>query len=186
MNTSDVLVFRPVTTADCESLATLINQSYRSELACQGWTNENELIEGLRTNAHALTTMIDTHHSIFLIFFDQNEQILIGCIFLQYKPETNAAYLSLFAVRPDLQNRGYGKFILSTAEEYCQREWNADYIELKVIVQRSELIAYYNRRGYFETGQCQPLIPASTSRLKRDDIHTCFMRKSLKPGEEKH
>lgn len=184
MNTSDVLISRLAKATDCKLLAGLINQSYRSEFACQGWTNENELIEGLRTNADFLMKIIDAIHSIILVFFDQNEQILTGCVCLQYKPETKTVHLCLFAVRPDLQNKGYGKLILSTAEQYCQRQWDADSIELKVIVQRAELIAYYHRRGYIETGQRQPFNPASASRVKRDDLATCAMRKSLKPTEE--
>ena len=108
-----------------------------------------------------------------MIFFDQNEQTLIGCICLQYKPETKTIYLVLFAVCPDVQNREYGKLILSTAEQHCQRQWSANSIELNAIVQRAELIAYYYRRGYTETNQRQPFNPASASRLKRDDLATC-------------
>ena len=42
--TSDPLVYRVATKADCDSLVTLINSSYRGELSRQGWTNENKLL----------------------------------------------------------------------------------------------------------------------------------------------
>jgi hypothetical protein len=41
---SDPLACRIATTADCDSLATLINSSYRGELAHQSWTNENDIV----------------------------------------------------------------------------------------------------------------------------------------------
>jgi ribosomal protein S18 acetylase RimI-like enzyme len=185
MNASDLLISRLATTADCESLAVLINNSYRSELACQGWTNENDLIDGLRTNVDDLQKIINATKSIILIFFDQTKQILIGCIHLQDKSEIKTAYLGMLAVRPDLQTRGYGKFILSVAEKYSISKWNVDYTELKVIIQRTELIDYYNRRGYTEVGQHQPFQPSAFGYPKRDDLELCTMRKFVKMSEEK-
>jgi ribosomal protein S18 acetylase RimI-like enzyme len=183
MNASDLLISRLATTADCESLAVLINNSYRSELACQGWTNENDLIDGLRTNVDDLQKIINATKSIILIFFDQTKQILIGCIHLQDKSEIKTAYLGMLAVRPDLQGRGYGKFILSVAENYARRKYNVDYIELTVLIERRELIAYYNRRGYTETGQHRSFHPSSICHPKRDDLQICTMRKFVKMDE---
>ena len=53
---------------------------------------------------------------------------------------------------PDFQSRGYGKFILSVAENYAVNIWDVEYAELNVMIQRPELMSYYNRRGYIDTG----------------------------------
>lgn len=185
MNDSDLLTYRVATAEDCDSLSILINNSYRSDLACQGWTNENELMEGSRTNSDSLHNIINETKSIILVFFDKTEQILTGCVHLKHKSETNTAYLGMLVVRPDLQTRGYGKFIMSVAEKYSRTKWNIEYIELTAIIQRPELISYYNRRGYTDTGEHKPFQPSASSHFKRDDLELCTMRKCLKINEEK-
>jgi hypothetical protein len=90
-------------------------------------------------------------------------------------------------VRPDLQARGYGKFILSTVENYAVNNWNVECIELTAILERPELITYYSRRGYMDTGQRHPfpklqLDPGCTM---RDDLQVCTMRKYVKKNQEK-
>jgi ribosomal protein S18 acetylase RimI-like enzyme len=186
MSASDLLTYRLATVADCDSLAILVNDSYRSELAYQGWTNENELVDGLRTTLDDLLNIINTIQSVILVFFDKTEpQILVGCVHLKHKSEVKTAYLGMFVVRPDLQSRGYGKFIMSVAEEYVISKWNVDYIELTVISQRPELVAYYNRRGYTDIGQRRPFHPSAYCHPKRDDLELCTMRKCLKRSEEK-
>lgn len=184
MNTSDLLIYRLATVDDCDSIAFLLNNSYRSELAQQGWTNENELIDGLRTSSNALIDIINNNDSIILIFFDKNQQILIGCVYLKHKSEIKTAYLGMLAVRPDFQNRGYGKFIITIAENYVLNQWNIDYVELTTIIQRSELVDYYKRRGYIDTGIRQAFQPSSSSRLLRNDLQLCIMRKFVKNNQE--
>jgi len=185
MAASDLLTYRLATVADCDSLALLVNNSFRSELAQQGWTNENELVDGLRTNSDGLQNIINTTKSIILVFFDKTEQILIGCVYLKPKLEIQTAHLGMLVVRPDFQTKGYGKFIMSVAEKYARNEWNVDYIELTAIVQRTELIGYYTRRGYIDTGQRKPFHGSASSFPKRDDLELCTMRKSVKISEEK-
>jgi ribosomal protein S18 acetylase RimI-like enzyme len=90
----------------------------------------------------------------------------------------------MLAVRPDLQTRGYGKFILSVGEQYAISKWNVDYMEISVIRQRTELIGYYNRRGYTDTGHRQPFHPSTFCYPKRDDLELCTMRKCVKMGGE--
>jgi len=179
MNASDMLIYRVATVDDCDSLANLINISYRNEPTCQGWTNENELISGLRTNSDTLRSIINSDESLILVFFDEIEKMLIGCVHLQHKSEIKTAYLGMLTVRPDLQTKGYGKFILFTGERYATTKWNIDYIELTVIIQRTELIDFYNRRGYIDTGQRLPFPSTQFHHPKRDDLELCIMRKFI-------
>ncbi|CAF4250815.1 unnamed protein product, partial [Adineta steineri] len=58
INISDSLVYRVATEIDSDSLATLINNAYRSPIADQGRTNENTLVLVPRANAKSLSNMI--------------------------------------------------------------------------------------------------------------------------------
>lgn len=95
--------------------------------------------------------MIDSNKYEFLLFFGAVDSNLKECINLSFDPETKTAEIGMFAVRSDLQARGYGKFILSVAENYAVDNWNAEYMELNTIVQKPELLGYYIRRGYVDT-----------------------------------
>jgi len=182
MSESKNLVYRIATETDAESITTLINSSYFGEESNQGWTNENEIITGKRTNVTNVLNMITDHNTIFLIFFGETDQVLKGCISLTNKSELKSAYLGMFAVRPDLQARGYGKFILSIAENYAIRNWNVDYIKLRVVIQRPELIAFYVRRGYIDTGFKEPfpIQEVKTATLLRFDLQLVTMSKCVR------
>jgi hypothetical protein len=108
---TDPLVHRFVTKADCDSLTTLINSSYHGELSHQGWTNEN----------------------------------------------------------------------------YTVRNWNAEYIELNVLIQTSELIAYYSRRGYIDTSHHKTFFiqQLKSGGALRYDSERCTMSKCVKKNEKK-
>ena len=187
MPITDLLVYRVATTSDAESLAALINDSYRSEVSKQGWTDENGLIFGPRTNENQLFNMINDGKSVFLIFSGGVDHVLKGCINVRHEAETKTANLGMFAVRPDLQNRGYGKFILSTAENYAISNWKVQKFELCVFIQRTELISYYNRRGYIDTGRRQPLRQhqMELGTILRDDLEMCTMNKFVKTDDNK-
>jgi ribosomal protein S18 acetylase RimI-like enzyme len=183
MSICDLLTYRIASAVDCDSLVELVNISYRGELASQGWTNENELVDGLRTNKDAMDDTINNSASIILMFFEKNEQILIGCISLEHKPEIKTAYLGMLTVRPDLQVRGYGKFILSVGEKYVISNWNVDYIEMTVVIQRTELVAFYNRRGYKDIGQRQSFSLKFGS-PKQGGLEFATLKKCVKMSEE--
>jgi len=75
---SILLNYRAATLSDCRSLSLLVNSSYRGELSRQGWTTEDALLEGQRTDIETLVDMITENNAIFLVFFDQTETNLIG------------------------------------------------------------------------------------------------------------
>ncbi|CAF3960104.1 unnamed protein product [Adineta steineri] len=185
MSDSLMLSYRIATTLDCDLLVLFINSSYRGEIARHGWTNENELVDGPRTNEIALNTILNNNDSIILMFFNETDKMLIGCVHLQFKSETKTTYVGMLAVHPNLQGKGYGNKILSLAENYAIQKWNVDYIEMIVVLQRTELIDYYNRRGYIDTGDRQPFPQSQFGLPKRNDLQFCTLRKSVKIDQEK-
>ena len=84
----------------------------------------------------------------------------------------NAGYFGMFAVDPDQQNGGLGKAVLAEAERIAREQWQCHAMRMTVIEQRAELIAWYERRGYRRTGECQPF-PYGDERFgipRRDDL----------------
>ncbi|MDO9354976.1 MAG: GNAT family N-acetyltransferase [Solirubrobacteraceae bacterium] len=92
-----------------------------------------------------------------------------------------AAYLGMFSVDPTLQGGGVGKQFLEEAERIARTEWNADAVELTVIDLRTELIEWYGRRGYEQTGRFKDF-PYGNERFgipARDDLRLAVLAKPL-------
>jgi ribosomal protein S18 acetylase RimI-like enzyme len=146
------------TLQDIPALTTLINSAYRGETSKKGWTTEAHLLEGKRTTEEELTEIILDPKNTFLKFTD-NEQI-IGSVLLVVKE--HQLYVGMLTVSPELQNSGIGKKMLAEAENHA-KSLGLSSLSMTVVSVRSELIAWYKRHGYVETGEREPF-PSS-------DIH---------------
>lgn len=144
---------RPATIADIPALHRLVERAYRGDSARKGWTHEADLLGGQRTDVEALRDIIaDPLQRILLVVRDDG---LVGCVQVSQK-NVDTAYLGLLSVDPDVQAGGLGKALIDAAERAAQIEFSAFKMEMTVIRQRSELIAYYERRGYTLTGEERP------------------------------
>lgn len=140
-----------VVAEDIVSLNTLINSAYRGEFSKKGWTTEAHILEGSRTTEVELLDIIqDASHTI--LKYSDNGKI-IGCVLLKVK--ANELYLGMLTVSPDLQNSGIGKKLLRQAEVFAV-EMQLPKIVMTVITVREELIAWYKRNGYVDTGAREP------------------------------
>ncbi len=139
------------TLEDVTSLNKLINSAYRGESSKQGWTTEANLLHGLRTTEEELTGTILEPKNTILKFTDANS--LIACVLLIKKEQQ--LYLGMLTVLPALQNSGIGKKLLHEAEIHAI-SLGLPKITMTVISVREELIAWYKRRGYFDTGAREP------------------------------
>jgi ribosomal protein S18 acetylase RimI-like enzyme len=144
---------RRATPADITALHALVESAYRGDSARRGWTHEADLLGGQRTDAQALATHIADPDSAVLLGIEGAD--LIACVHLQRK-QGGLAYLGLFAVSPGRQGGGIGKMLLAAAEDHAARVLGVERIEMTVIRQRTELIAWYERRGYACTGEERP------------------------------
>jgi ribosomal protein S18 acetylase RimI-like enzyme len=87
----------------------------------------------------------------------------------------------MLTVRPTAQAAGMGRRLLLAAERFAAREWGARSVHMTVIVQRTELIDWYVRRGYARTGECRPF-PYGDERFglpRRGDLAFEVLRKPL-------
>jgi len=133
---------------DIPALVELVNKAYRNTDVNAGWTTEAELFEGARANEESLKHLLTQPHSVILKYTKDNS--IIGCVFLQKQEEK--LYLGVLAVAPEFQNKGIGKELLFAAEEYAYNH-KCNTITMTVISIRYELVEWYKRRGYHETGQ---------------------------------
>ncbi len=139
------------TVEDVSTLNKLINSAYRGESSKKGWTTEADLLEGGRTTEKELTEIIEDKKKTILKFTKNN--YIIGCVLLIEKK--NQLYLGMLTVSPELQNSGIGKKLLQQSEIYAL-ELGLSKISMTVISVREELISWYKRHGYADTGVRKP------------------------------
>ncbi|MEH6660191.1 MAG: GNAT family N-acetyltransferase [Parasphingorhabdus sp.] len=145
--------FVPAQNGDIPALHALVESAYRGESARRGWTHEADLLDGQRTDARALREIIAADNQVILLA--KKGAAIAGCVQLSRVGE-GLAYLGLLTVDPALQAAGLGKQLLAASEQFVRNQWQAGAIEMTVIRQREDLIAYYERRGYARTGELRP------------------------------
>lgn len=142
----------PITTstlADSAALTRLVNKAYRGDSSKRGWTSEAHLLSGNRIDEDTITQYLNNGNVTILKYVDNTEQIQ-GCVYLEGK--TNKLYLGMLSVDPDLQAGGIGRQLLAAAEILAASK-RLRLIIITVISTRTELIAWYNRRGFKANGK---------------------------------
>lgn len=138
---------------DIPALVKLLDSAYRGENSKQGWTSEADLFIGeRRTDEASVAELMKRPGAVFLKYVNE-KGVIEGCVFLQKKDKR--LYLGMFSVSPATQGKGIGKKILSTADEYA-RSQNCSSIYMTVISVRKELITWYEKNGYSQTGEMVP------------------------------
>ncbi len=139
---------------DIPVLVTLINSAYRGEESKKGWTTEADMVGGdLRTDAANMQELMQLPNAVFLKYTSPENKIE-GCVFVD-KREPGKLYLGMLSVPPALQAKGIGKQLMMGAAGYARAQ-NCSAIYMRVISIRYELIAWYERQGYYPTGETQP------------------------------
>jgi ribosomal protein S18 acetylase RimI-like enzyme len=141
------------TTADTDALVHLLNSAYRGEPSTKGWTTEAHLIAGdVRTDTNTVEKVLGETGSVILKCTNEDNRI-VGTVNLQ--KHNHKLYLGMFAVEPDMQGAGIGKLLLKAAEEHA-KDVDCNFIYMIVISVRTELIDWYKRYGYKDTGERKP------------------------------
>ncbi|OQR87968.1 N-acetyltransferase GCN5 [Achlya hypogyna] len=145
--------FREATAADAAAIAAIVNISYRGDSSRKGWTTEADLLHGARTSEAEVKELFSSTSKVIVATHDGT---IIGCVNIQLRSDKSRAYLGMFVVRPDLQGKGLGKELLAAAETAIVSSWKSRTVEISVFTVRSELLAFYERRGYKRTGRTWP------------------------------
>jgi predicted N-acetyltransferase YhbS len=138
------------TSADFPGIVQLVNAAYRGEASKQGWTTEAWFISGdKRTDEQQLEQSLNEPNAVILQLKTDEAQLL-GCVFLRHSEA--GLYLGMLSVWPHLQGGGIGKSLMWAAEDHA-RKVGAHRIFMNVISARTELVEWYERRGYLKTAQ---------------------------------
>lgn len=137
---------------DVPLLVQLVNSAYRGASSRKGWTTEADLLDGIRITENALLSTLSAENTTILKLLTYTRE-LVGCVLLQQKQDT--MYLGMLTVQPLLQNAGFGKLLMTDAEHFAKQK-GCSKMEMTVIADRTELIAWYQRRGYRLTGEQRP------------------------------
>lgn len=170
----DSLSFRVATVADVSAIVDLVESAYRGEESLKGWTSEAGFIEGDRTSADEVSSLIRNPLARMLLAFDDGA--LVGCALI--KCEAGEGYFGMFSVRPARQGGGLGKRLLAEAEKTARETWNCRSMKMTVISIRDELIAFYERRGYRRTAT-EPFPFDQHPHVRRNDFHFVVLSKTL-------
>lgn len=147
-----MITFKKAQFTDIPGIVNLVNSAYRGESAKVGWTTEADILGGQRTDSEGIREMILKPGARIELGLAADDTIL-GCVYLEHKD--HSLYLGMLTVNPYLQSKGLGKELLQRSEEIAL-ELGLHQIILEVISIRSELIAFYERRGYQRTGVTAP------------------------------
>lgn len=140
---------------DAASISNLVNSAYRGESSRQGWTTEVDLVGGTRTVPAKVEELIQKPGSRVELLFEN--EVLKACVHLTVEKDASL-YLGMLSVTPLEQTRGFGKMLISHAEQLAKK-LNLARVRMSVIDRRLELLAYYERRGYARTGKFEAFHP---------------------------
>jgi ribosomal protein S18 acetylase RimI-like enzyme len=138
---------------EISEIQALVHAAYRGESSRAGWTTEADLLGGQRIDDQMLADLLQEPGAHILLA--RQGQELMACCELREPDGTGTAYLGMFAVRPRLQDLGLGRTLLAEAERIAREDWQATAMRMTVIDERTELLAWYARRGYEPTGAYQ-------------------------------
>jgi GNAT superfamily N-acetyltransferase len=148
-----MLMIRQAIQKDISLLVPLINSAYRGKASKKGWTTEANLVSGdIRTDIKQMEELMNTPGAAFLVCESESGKPE-GSVFLQKKE--NKLYLGMLSVLPELQAKGIGKKLMHAAEDYARQE-HCISIYMRVISARHELIAWYAKLGYKNSGNTAP------------------------------
>ncbi|QJQ32658.1 GNAT family N-acetyltransferase [Sphingomonas lacunae] len=171
---------RAATVADVMDLHALVESAYRGDSARRGWTHEADLLDGQRTDPDMLLASIADPRQTILLAEEDGE--LVGCVLIEGRDDHG--YVGMVTVDPSRQAAGLGRWLLEQAETLVSRSFGFDRARMTVIAQRTELIAWYGRRGYEDTGERSdfPYGDARFGKPRQDDLVFVILEKSL-PSE---
>jgi GNAT superfamily N-acetyltransferase len=139
---------RPAELKDVDAIVRLVNYAFLAE---------GPYIAGDRVDADGVREMFGK--GTFLLA--EKEDTLAACVFVS--PQGERAHLGLVSVDPARQGAGLGSQLMAGAEAHCRTAGYRE-MELRFINHRTELLRFYRKLGFAETGVTEQM--PDTSRIK--------------------
>lgn len=170
------LSYRYAKPPDAPAIRTLVERCYRGDAARAGWTSEADILEGPRTSETEIGDLIITPGHYFVLGEDADGR-LVATGLLERRGQDG--YFGMLAIDPVAQGTGIGRQFLARLEQSARELWRSKKMSLVVISLRTELIAWYERRGYTRTGKVHPFPFSPTSGERQRDFNLIEMAKPL-------
>ena len=170
--------FRRATLDDVACVRVHVHNAYRGDESRKGWTTEAELLDGQRTDPNELEALLAAGEAQQLWLLERGGELL-GSMVVKIE-SAQVAHVGMIAVRPQLQGQGVGRALLDRAERVAQDQ-GCSRLEMTVIGQRTELIAWYKRRGFKQTEERRPF-PYGDPRFglpRRPDLYFVVLERDL-------
>ena len=165
------------TIEDADRINSLVNSAYRGDISRQGWTTEADLLDGTRITTDIIRDIIKSNDSQLLLYEEGNK--LLGCV--ELKKGGEKLYLGMLTVDPASQGKGIGKVLLKEAENIAI-QLKCHSIFMSVISKREELISWYKKYRYIDTGERKPFhMPDERWGVPKTKLEFLFLEKKLKP-----
>jgi GNAT superfamily N-acetyltransferase len=133
---ADELRIRTAEPADAEALTRLINAAF---------VVEQIAVEGDRVDVDKTRDYMTRGKFLLL----EDATALLGCVYVELRG--NHGYVGLLSVDPVLQKKGLGRRLMAAAEQNLNDAGCAA-VDLRIISARPELLRFYAKLGYAETG----------------------------------
>jgi GNAT superfamily N-acetyltransferase len=152
---------RLATLADRDRIIAIVNAAFSVE----------DFLEVPRTDETEITQLMQK--GTFLIAEDAARR-LSASIYCELRGDRG--YFGMLAVDPGQQGLGLGRVLVEAAESHC-RERGCGHMDIAVLSPRPELVPFYNKLGYLETGR----EPFPWAHLAKPGVecHSIVMSKSL-------
>jgi len=164
------------TVADAAELNMLVNTSYRGERSKKGWATEAHLLDGNRIDEETVIEYL-SNPAITILKYTGDDGELKACVYLEHKGDK--LYLGMLSVLPELQAGGIGRLLLEEAEAFAKKK-GIGTITMTVISSRTELLAWYVRRGYHYNGEILPFHADKKFGVPRIHIELAVLEKHIK------
>jgi ribosomal protein S18 acetylase RimI-like enzyme len=130
------LRIRDAEAADVAALTLLINAAF---------VVEQIAIEGERVDPERVRGYMDRGKFLLL----EDASLLLGCVFVELRG--GRGYVGLLSVDPERQGSGLGRRLMAAAEQYFGDHGSSS-VDLRIISARPELLRFYGKLGFKETG----------------------------------
>ncbi len=127
---------RNATGDDVAQMTAIVNAAFAVET----------FLEGPRTDEARMAEAVQTGE--FLVAED-DERRVTGCV--RVERDGAVGRFGMLAVDPDAQGKGIGRAMVQAAEDRC-RVYGCKRVDIRVLSLRPELLPFYRRLGYAETG----------------------------------
>jgi GNAT superfamily N-acetyltransferase len=134
----------------------------------QAFLAERPFIDGGRTNPQNIRELINKGK---FLLAEESERI-VGCVHVESRGER--WYLGLLSVELSRQRSGLGSHLMRAAEDHA-RSAGATAMDLRIVNLRAELLKFYARLGYEETGR----VPLQPDAAAKQPCHFIQMSKKL-------